>query len=149
MEAVLRGHGVVINDAPYRDAVPVTHCSKTKEQGGDVAVPKDFYVSGRNLRFYDACEARGLPYGILSDQYGIHWHDELKPFYDVFPGQLKDEQLWELGQIIGEKCRERGVTSLFYVASPPTTSAPYHIMLLASGIPYTYATRFSIYDGEG
>lgn len=148
MDRILGEHGITPNAPAIPGAVPVTHCSKTKGEAADVAVPRDFYVSGRNLRFYAECERRGLPYGILSDQYGVHWHDEPKPFYDIHPGQLPEESLWELGKLIGEKCRERGVGALFYVASPPTVAVPYHIMLLASGVPYTYATRFSVYDYE-
>ena len=47
-----------------------TFCSKTKGYMNDEDIPKNFYVSPRNLRFYAWAERNEVQYGILSDAYG-------------------------------------------------------------------------------
>lgn len=122
---------------------PTTRCSKTKGKGGDRAVPRDFYLSQTNLRFYAWAEGHVPPleYGILSDLYGVHFWNEALAFYDIHPSTLSDRQLLELGRTIGRKCRMRGITHLLFTDSSPIFSTPYLVMLLNSGLQVAYSMR--------
>lgn len=128
-------------DAVARGFFPTTRCSKTKGKGGDRAVPRNFYLSTINLRFYAWAEGRGLEYGILSDLYGIHFWNESLAFYDIHPSTLTDDQLRALGQTIGRKCRMRKISSVVFAEMSPIFSVPYLVMLLNSGLQVAYTTR--------
>ena len=48
-----------------KTTLPITFCSKNKSNRDNVT-PREFYISARNLRFYDFCDKFNLNYGILS-----------------------------------------------------------------------------------
>ena len=129
------------------DALLTTRCSVTKKGGQSEAVPKDFYVSPLNLRFYRVCEQLGRRYGILSDLYGIHFDDEELPFYDIHPSELTDDRLIELGTMIGTKCRQRRIERLAFYNTSPIMSKPYFCMLAASGLETYFLTQLPRFDG--
>ena len=124
-------------------------CSKTKS-GIPIAIPKEFYVSDRLLRFYRWCEENEQPYGILSDKYGIHWMDEGLKYYDIHPSQLTESEFMRLGKEIGRKCREKGVEILIFQNTSPLMSRPYFKMLFHSKVKFYYITKlYSLKKGLG
>jgi len=129
-------------DAPG-DALWVTRCSKTKLCQLGKSIPKYFYVSVQNLRFYASMESYGQHYGILSDKYGIHFDDEELEFYDIHPSELTAADKQKLGEIIRKKCLERGWTKLIFWNSSPIMSKPYFEILAASKLEIYYTTQLS------
>ncbi|MBO7043597.1 hypothetical protein J6W34_03510 [bacterium] len=120
-----------------------TYCSKTKT-GYSKAIPKEFYVSKRNLKFYKFCEEHELYYGILSDMYGLHFCDEKLDFYDIHPNSLTLENKKNLGNIIREKCNDRNINKIIFYAPSPLQSLPYFQMLSYSNIDFYYITKLDI-----
>jgi len=118
----------------------ISRCSKTKT-GKDKALPKEFYVSALNNKFYAWAEKHKLYYGILSDLYGIHFCDEYKDFYDIHPSSLSMERKKELGEIIGTKCKEKGYSTAAFYNSAPAMSKPYFDMLWFSGLKIHFITQ--------
>ena len=118
-----------------------TRCSKTKGSGNDCKIPKEFYLSSLNLRFYDYCENNGITYGIISDLYGIHFQDEIINSYDSHPKSLTIENKKELGNIIATKCRERKYTTIIFFSQGPDMNRPYFEMLSYSGLKVYYVTK--------
>jgi hypothetical protein len=121
--------------------LPCTRCSKTKGSEGDEAVPRNFYLSRQNIRFYEWAEAYNLEYGILSDLYGMHFWDVKKPFYDIHPSSLTEEQFQELGRLIKEEMDSRGYRAALYWNSSPVMSVPYFYMFKMAGIQVYYITK--------
>lgn len=122
-----------------------TFCSKTKGHKNDEDVPKNFYVSERNLRFYKWAESENVRYGILSDAYGLHMDDEPMPYYDIHPSELNEEVFLQLGQMIVDKMKERGFETIVFINGGPLMCRPYFKMLhVASkaGIEVIYSTKF-------
>lgn len=115
-------------------------CSKTKS-GREHAIPKDFYVSSRLLRFYRWCEYYNQPYGILSDKYGVRWMDEESEYYDIHPSSLSDRDFKVLGDRIRVKCKKRGVKTLIFYNNSPLMSRPYFKMLSYSLVKFYYITK--------
>jgi len=131
----------IIELCKNKRVLPCTSCSKTKGQGGDREIPENFYISNRNLRFYDWCRKLNLKYGILSDLYGLHYHDELKKFYDIHPSALNLETLKLLGKKIGVKAKDRNYTTLLFWNSSPLMSRPYFTMMLYSKLKVYFITK--------
>lgn len=122
----------------------VANCSKTKGERGQVAYPKEFY-KGQNAQLTIAfAEAHKLPYGILSDMYGIHFDDEALPYYDTHPSEVIDKE--GLAEILRCKCEERFVTSVVYRNSSPARARFYIDLLLLAGLEVVYVTSL---DGRG
>jgi hypothetical protein len=143
IEKMFATHGLTMNEPSLPNALPVTHCSANKGVGASqFAVPRDFYISRRNLNFYKNCGSN--PYGILSDLYGLHMFDEELEGYDIHPSQRSNADLHMLGGLIRAKAISRGVSAIMYVTDMPSTMVPYLVMLTASGIPYTIRTRFNV-----
>lgn len=135
--------GAVVNDAGYppdRRTILTTNCSAQKADIRE-GTPHELYVGNPQQRLHAFCVERAQHYGILSDHYGLVYHDQVIQNYDVAPSNVADEELWRMGQIIREKCEARGFDYLHYVASSPVMACPYFIMLAASGIPFAYSTR--------
>ena len=80
----------VIVKAREPNVLVVTNCNATKGISEGSAIPKEFYVSKQNLRFYNWCEELDLRYGVISDEYGLFLCNEEKEYYDTIPGsQIK------------------------------------------------------------
>lgn len=132
------GFDVLSSNIPV-NALWTTHCSKTKS-GKSQAIPKEFYVSARNILFYHLMEENKLPYGILSDRYGIHFFDEKLDYYDVHPSQLTLKRKAQLGYVIRTKCLKRNFSTIIYWNPSPIFAKPYFEMLKFSGLTIYYTT---------
>ena len=122
-----------------QNTIITTRCSKTKT-GKNRAIPKHFYVSDLNIKFYDAMDSNDYYYGILSDKYGIHFKDEELDYYDIHPSSLTSERKIELGEMIKEKVIARGYESLIFYNTSPIFSKPYFDMLKILDIPVYFFT---------
>ncbi len=142
MVSTLKSNGLIYNAEPIMGSLPITHCCSNKGiTPEDKAIPSNFYVGKRNLRFYKICNELNVPYGILSDLYGLHMHDVALNGYDTPPYNFSPEQLWELGKLIRIVADERQIKALHYIAAPPTCMVPYLLMLFASGVSFTIHTN--------
>lgn len=121
----------------------VTSCSKTKT-GKSKAIPKEFYVSKRNISFYNLCEKFNLDYAIQSDKYGLHFSDEELEYYDIHPSALSIEDKKRLGKIIYEKSSKRKIDSIIFCNSSPLQSRPYLEMLNFSNINFYFISNLNL-----
>jgi len=131
----------VIKKARSSGVLSVTNCSRTKGELSDKKVPKEFYVSSLNLRFYRWCEKIKVPYGVLSDMYGLHLWNEEKEYYDVHPSKLNSFQFRKLGSLIYYKMESIKCNQLLYYGLPPVTCTPYFRMMIVAGFPIFYTTK--------
>jgi hypothetical protein len=145
---IRKQYGVeLLNDKVPQYALWVTHCSKTKS-GKTKALPKEFYVSKRNLLFYSVMEKNQFSYGILSDKYGIHLHDEELKYYNIHPSKLSLLDKMKLGITIGEKCQSRNFRSIIYWSPSPLFARPYLEMLKYSGLKVYFTTVLNVSKRE-
>lgn len=121
----------------------VTSCSKTKT-GKNFAIPKEFYVSKRNIKFYEMCEKLNLNYAIQSDKYGLHFSDEQLEYYDIHPSKLTEEDKQRLGKIIKEKSKKRNIDIIIFCNSSPLQSRPYLEMLYFSNIEFYFISNLNL-----
>jgi len=124
---------------PVGETLWITRCSKTKN-GVHRGTPKDLYVSPINKYFYAYMEKQGLPYGVLSDKYGLHMNNEELEYYDVHPKELTEYDKRLLGELIREKACGRGFSELVFYNPSPLMSVPYFEMLYYSGLIIFYTT---------
>ena len=135
---VLRG--VNISELVYGSGcLLVGNCSRTKGRSGDAAIPKRFYKGENAQRVITFAEYHGLPYGILSDLYGIHFHDEALPYYDIHPSEVLDKAA--LADTLRKKCEERGIWRLVYSNTSPCRARFYLDLILMAGLQVGYVTR--------
>lgn len=143
MVAVLKRYGVELGAPPLAGAMFVTNCCADKGVSGNQwATPDKMYVSPRIKRFVAAMGRRR--YGIVSDLYGICLSGCVVKAYELHPSALTTEHLWEVGAKLRAMCDKHSIRALHYVGSPPTTLVPYLIILFASGIPFTVATKLPL-----
>jgi len=122
------------------DALWTTSCSKTKKTGKS-GKPKDFYRGRYSILFYDYVEKHKLPYGVISDKYGIHMFDEELEYYDVHPRELTIGDKKHLGRLIREKIKEYGFSELVFYYPSPLLSQPYFEILWFSQLDVNYLTQ--------
>lgn len=120
--------------------LPVTSCSRTKG-GIDSGVPKEFYISKRNLAFYSWCEYHHLPYGILSDKYGLHYYTEKRDWYDIHPSELGDNEFRVLGEKVKQSMKKYKLKGLVFCNSSPYMSIPYFKIMKFSGAETIFVTK--------
>lgn len=128
---------------PIKEALCVTRCSKTKN-GIECGTPKELYISSVTKYFYRLMEEFALPYGVLSDRYGLHMYDEMLEYYDVHPKELTNLDKQALGALIREKARTRGFGVLIFYSPSPLMSVPYFEMLYYSGLSVFYTTALNL-----
>jgi len=126
-----------------KKALWVTRCSKTKNSVRR-GTPKELYVSLVNKYFYRYMEKHGLRYGVLSDKYGLHFDDEMLPYYDIHPSTLSMHEKERLGQLIRDKAMARDITQIVFYSPSPLMSVPYFEMLYHSDLNLLYTTRLII-----
>jgi len=124
----------------YKQILWVTRCSKTKNDFKR-GIPRDLYGSAVNLFFYRAMEYYRLPYGVLSDKYGLHLEDEKLEYYDIHPSTLCEQDKIKLGELIGQKTKRRGFKTLVIYNNSPLMSYPYFEMLSNSKLNVFFTTR--------
>ena len=134
---VLGQHNLLV-----RNALWVTRCSKTKN-GVHCGTPKELYVSSVNRYFYKCMEEQSLRYGVLSDKYGLHFDDEVLPYYDIHPSDLTQHDKERLGQIIRDKALSHGFTQVVFYSPSPLMSVPYFEMLYYSSLNVFYTTKLA------
>jgi len=137
---VLNEHDV-ISKARESKVLPVCNCSATKGKELESAVPRDFYVSAHNRRFYSWCEGLGLKYGVLSDLYGLHLWNEKEKFYDIHPSTLTRQQYRKLASKIYFKMELVGCNEFLYYGIPPVMCRPYFYMMIVTGLSICYTTK--------
>jgi hypothetical protein len=109
----------------------LANCSQTKGKQGDVAYPRQFYL-GECQKYMKYAERHNLPFGILSDLYGIHFHDEQLSFYDLRPEMVDS---LELAPKISERLNSRNITKVLYICESPSRARPYLKFLLDAKVP--------------
>ena len=125
------------------DCLWVTRCSKIKSKAIK-GKPKDLYCSYINKYFYKHMEKRGLPYGVISDKYGLHLSDEKLPSYDIHPSLLTSYDKMRLGKIIKWKCNKRGFKRIIFYNNSPLMSFPYFEILFYSNLEVFFITNLDI-----
>jgi len=125
------------------DCLWVTRCSKTKT-GRKKGLPKEFYTSYLNVRFYEVVEKLGFRYGILSDHYGLHLDCERLEFYDKHPKELSIEDKMNLGEKIHRKCQKHGFSRIVFYNNSPLMSKPYFEILFYSKIESYFFTNLQL-----
>jgi hypothetical protein len=95
----------------------------------------------QNLRFYKRCEELKIPYGVLSDKYGLHLHDEELSFYDIHPDTLSKQDFRKLGSKIYFKMESLGCDSFLFFNPSPVPSRPYFRMMITTGFKIYYTTK--------
>jgi len=123
----------------------VTSCSKTKTEK-EKAIPKEFYVSKRNIKFYDMCEKLNLLYAIQSDKYGLLFSNEEVEYYDIHPSKLTIEDKKLLGEIIKNKAKKNNIDNIIFCNSSPLQSRPYLEMLYFSNISYYFISDLKLIE---
>jgi len=131
-------HKKVMKLLSRSDTMLISNCSRTKGTQGDVAFPKKFYLGSNAQKTIKFAEQLNIPYGILSDLYGIHYHDEALAFYDIHPTEVPDKE--ELARVLKKKCEERGVKQVIYCQSSPAMGRFYIDLLLMAGLKVYYVT---------
>lgn len=131
----------VLGKAKESNVLPITHCSATKGNKGEKAVPRDFYVSAPNMRFYNWCDHHTLEYGVLSDVYGLHLWNEEESFYDVHPSSLDKKQFRQLASKIYFKMESINCNEFLYHGLPPVRCRPYFYMMIITGMKIFYTTK--------
>jgi len=107
-------------------------------------IPKEFYVSKRNRLFYQVMEKNHLPYGIISDKYGIHFYDEELKYYDIHPSKLSKQDKMQLGQRLRYKCLNRNFIEIIYWSPSPLFARPYLEMLKYSGLKVYFTVSLNM-----
>lgn len=125
---------IVFND----DIILITRCSKIKNKSVIKEIPKNFYLSDLNKKFYIFCETNYLKYGILSDKYGIHFFDEKLNYYDIHPSSLTNDDFIKLGFTIRRKLLERNINKVIFYNDSPILSFPYFKMLFFANLNKVY-----------
>lgn len=78
----------------------ITHCSATKNdefKGTEIPVPPDrLYTATPTIRFMERCTTAGVPWAILSDQYGVWFPSETHQWYEKSPDAVTDEEFRRL-----------------------------------------------------
>ena len=103
-----------------------TYCSarKSPEPGAIPAIQR--YQSSRIEKVYGAARTLGLPFRILSGEYGLVDPERPIPYYDHL---LRPGEVPALAQAVGEQIRTGGITGLVYFTKPLPTNrnlVPYH-----------------------
>jgi hypothetical protein len=104
------------------------------------------YKSPVNRFFYRFVRAHGLPYAVVSDRYGLHFADEVRPWYDVHPSQLTREDKRALGAIVRRKAIRRGFRAVVFYNNSPLMSVPYLEILSSSGLGLFFTTRLAFVE---
>ena len=99
-------------DVP-EDALWVTRCSRRKSRL-ERGFPKEIYTSPQNQEFYLWAEKKGIPYGTISDMYGLVMNDQNIKTYDLAPDKLSDIEKRNLGVAVRVDCRSLGYESLAF-----------------------------------
>lgn len=120
--------------------LPVSRCSAVK---GNVSkgTPEQLYRGNQNIRFYQWCKRNRIPYGILSDQYGLVLWNEEREMYDTHPSQVPEEQFVKLAKYtraVMDRYKRQG---FLYHSAPPMTSAPYFHLMLLTGLKVFYLSK--------
>lgn len=116
------------------DALWATRCSRRKSQL-KMGVPKEIYTSPLNQEFYLWAERKGIPYGTISDAYGLVMNYQKITSYDLSPDRLADTEKLKLGETVGSKCRCLiGYESLVFYCKDYEEAAPYLEILSYSGL---------------
>lgn len=127
------------------NALWTTSCSKTKSNKKK-GLPSEFYISKYNKLFYKYVKSLNLDYGIISDKYGIHMHDEIRSNYDIHPTELSVKDKYQLGKKIKTKLGSRDYDKIVFYYPSPLLSKPYFQILWYSGLPVYYISKIKILD---
>lgn len=114
------------------DALWVTRCSKRKSCLTE-DVPRKIYTSPQNQKFYKWAEKSCIPYGTISDLYGLVLNDQAIKTYDLAPSK-ESVVLRVLGEIVGAKCRWLGWESIIFFCKDYEEAKPYLRILSFSGL---------------
>jgi hypothetical protein len=120
------------------DHLWTSRCSRTKKlQAGK---PPDLYQSTLLQEFYCFVRRCRVRYAIVSDKYGLHFDDEVLPYYDIHPSTLSHADKRELGAKVGSKAAAAGYRSLVFFAHSPLMSRPYFEILGSCGLEVLFVT---------
>jgi len=127
-------------DVP-KDALWATRCSKRKSELKR-GVPKEIYTSPQNQEFYLWADKKGIPYGTISDAYGLVMNYQKIETYDLSPDKLSDSTKKVLGKTVGSKCRCLiGYESLVFYCKDCEEAKPYLEILSYSGLKVYWVRR--------
>lgn len=142
-DEVKKKYGITLcnqKDVP-EDTLWVTRCSRRKSQL-KIGVPKEIYTSPQNQEFYLWAEKKGIPYGTISDAYGLVMNYQKITSYDLSPDRLSDTEKLKLGETVGSKCRNLiGYESLVFYCKNYEEAKPYLKILSYSGLKVYWIRR--------
>lgn len=116
-------------------------CCRGKRITQVSVTPDKLYQSKYLKRFVRNCIHTNKDWAILSDLHGFVMPDDLLLPYEHSPGQMTNEDLWTLGAQLRRQFALESWTSVHFVGTNPFLQRPYLIIMLASGIPFTYSTK--------
>jgi hypothetical protein len=74
----------------------VTHCSDEKDDAlrgtGRAVGPDELYTSARFVNFARACRDAKVEWAVLSDEYGIWFHDGTREWYEKAPEDVTEAE---------------------------------------------------------
>lgn len=128
--------------------LPVANCSKIKGNNENrMAIPRIFYQGKDAQRFMRFCEYFNIRYAILSDEYGLHFQDEQKPFYDRAPASVIDRE--KLAKIIKQLLIFHDYYGIIYYCPTPSRAWTYLDILLRCNISIKYVRQLRMTENEG
>lgn len=124
----------------------ITKCTNEKNliPQGIKVTPAELYTGNTIKTFFTYCINNKIPYGILSDKYGLLLPDSKIEWYDLHPWDVTDSYFENLGEIVNKQCNELNITNLCFFGSSPILSTPYFKILKASKIHTSYITKLPL-----
>jgi len=119
-----------------------TRCSRRKSKLKR-GVPRQIYTSPLNQEFYLWAKKECIPYGTISDAYGLVLAYQVIETYDLSPDKLSDATKQVLGKAVGVKCRDLSHKSLVLFCKDYEEAKPYLSILSHSGLKVYWVRRLS------
>lgn len=138
--------GILTTPPPHLETyLWTTRCSRTKSRHLE-GVPKQLYQSRLNQYFYSVMEKHQLEYGVISDKYGLHMNNEVRPRYDIHPSSLSNSDKKRLAKAITVKFATLGKKGIAFYNNSPLRSLPYLEMLALTGLPIFFSTNLRVLE---
>lgn len=120
-------------------AIWTTRCCKIKNC--KKGLPIEMYHSYITNRFFTFVINNNLPYGIISDKYGLHLSNEKLDSYNIHPSKLTMDEKVKLGTKICKIVTRLGYSRIIFYNNSPLLSKPYFEMLSNTGLKVYYITK--------
>jgi hypothetical protein len=104
--------------------IRVTNCTAAKDEGarasGEPVTPDVLYVDPRIQRFFAEARADGVPWAVLSDQWGLLHEDDTAAWYERHPDTVSPDDEAELVRSV-----EAGLAGYDVIELVPLKATPH------------------------